>query len=136
MPHWLSLALATGCWICALYQLRMYLIYAGRIHSPAIGAIDAGPALGAVAIRSLVSFAIYGFLVLVVPWPRLITYVSLVWLCKGVVQAITAWLGTRRNNPPLAIASQKGRGYLLSVEVAALLTRAVVTAACAFFLGF
>jgi hypothetical protein len=136
MPHWLSITLAVVCWFCALQQVRMYFIYTGRIHSPTIGSIDGGPTLRAVAIRSAVTFAIYGFLVLLIPWPRLLTYVSMVWLCKEIVDALLGWVGRGVHGSTSVMLTEKGRKHYVISEFVAVLSRAVVLAVCAYFFGF
>jgi hypothetical protein len=134
MPQWLSITLAVLCWLFALQQVRMYFIYTGRAHSPMIGHIDGGPTLRAVAIRSAVAFAIYGFLVLFIPWPRVLTYVCIVWLCLEIVDAVLGWYG--RGVQGSTITTMKGRRHYLIVECAGVAMRAILVGICLYFFGF
>jgi len=136
MPHWLSITLAVACWLFALQQVRMYCIYTRRIYSPTIGPIDGGPTLCAVAIRSVVTFTIYGFLVLLIAWPRVLTYVSIIWLCREIIDALLGWVGKGVYGVTVAIMTDKGRRHYLVSESVAVLIRAVVFALCAFIFGF
>ena len=136
MPSWLSIALAVGCWLAALQQVRMYFIYAGRIYSPTIGAVEGGPTLRAVAIRSAITFIIYGFIVLLVPWPRLLTYVSAVWLCRAAIDTVFGWFGMGVNGVTVAVSTEKGRRHYLVSQAVAVFSRAIVVAVCGYFLDF
>jgi hypothetical protein len=136
MPHWLSITLATAFWLFALGQVRMYCIYTRRIGSPTIGPIDGGPTLRAVAIRSAVVCTMYGFLVLLIPWPRLLTYVSIVWVCKEMVDAMLGWLGKGVHGVEVAMMTNKGRRQYCIVQAVAVLSRAVLVVVCVYFFGF
>ena len=136
MPLWLSIILAVVSWLCALQQLRMYFTYTGRMHSSTIGSIEGGPTLRAVALRSAITFTIYGFLVLLVPWPRLLTYVSIVWLCRATIDAALVWFGKGDQSSTSAIMTDKGRRHCIISESVAVLCRAVVVVVCAYFFGF
>jgi len=57
-----------------------------------IGAMEPNPTLTATAIRSTITFAIYGIIVLLIAWPRLLTYLSLVWACRAIVTRSLAGL--------------------------------------------
>lgn len=135
MPYWLPIPLEIGCWFSALWQVRMSFIYTGRIHSPTIGPVNA-PTLRAMALLSAVQFAIYGFLVLLIPWPRLLTYASIVWLCRAIIAGLLGWVGRGVHGSTPAMLTQKGRRYYVILEFVGVLIRAVVFAACAFFFGF
>jgi hypothetical protein len=136
MPHWLSITLATAFWLFALGQVRMYFIYTRRIESPTIGPIDGGPTLRACAIRSAVVCTIYGVLVLLSTWPRLLTYVSIVWVCKEIVDAVLGWVGKGVHGVEAAIMTDKGRRNYLIVQAVAILSRVVLVLVCAHFFGF
>jgi len=114
----------------------MYFIYTGRIYSPTIGTIEGGPSLRAVAVRSAVTFAIYGFLVLLVTWPRLLTYVSLVWLCRAAVDTILGWFGGGVHHITVAVSTDKGRRHYFVSQAVAVLSRAVLVLVCGYFFGF
>src|SRR6266481_3291217 len=109
MPHWLSISLAVVCWLCALHQVRMARIYRGQIYSPTIGPMEPNPTLTAIAISSAVTSAIYGILVLLIAWPRLLTYLSLVWVCGAVADAVLGWFGPGVGGPTVAMLTEKGR---------------------------
>jgi len=136
MPHWLSIALAIAFLLFAAGQVRMYFIYTGGIESAKIGPIDGGPTLRAVAIRSAVVFTIYGVLVLLIPWPRLLTYVSIVWVCKEMVDAILGWVGKGVHGVEVSMMTDKGRRGYLVVQAVAVLSRAALVLVCAYFFGF
>lgn len=114
----------------------MYFIYTGRIGSPTIGPIDGGPTLRAVAIRSAVVCTIYGVLVLLIPWPRLLTYVSIVWVCKEMVDAVLGWFGRGVHGVEATMMTNIGRRYYLVVQAVGVLSRAVLVLLFAHFFGF
>ena len=136
MPHWLSITLAVLCWLYALQQVRMYFIYTGHIHSPQIGDIQGGPTLRAIAVRSAVVFAIYGFLVLFIPWPRVLTYVSIVWLCKEIVDDALGWYGRGIQGSTMAIMNEKGRRHYMIVALFGVAIRVVLCGICLHYFGF
>jgi len=121
-----------------IYTGRIYspTIYTGRIYSPTIGPIEGGPTLRAAAARSAITFVIYGFIVLLVPWPRLITYVSVVWLCRATLDTILGWFGQGIHAVTIAISTEKGRRHYLLSQSVAVFSRAVVVAVCGYFFGF
>ncbi|MGO8699916.1 MAG: hypothetical protein ACLQVY_19645 [Limisphaerales bacterium] len=123
-------------WLYALWQLRMYFIYTGRIHSQTIGDIDGGPTLRAVAVRSAVASTIYGFLVLFIRWPRLLTYICVVWMCVEIVDAALGWYGRGVRGSTGSLLNLKGRSYYLIVEGAGVAIRAVLVGICVYFFGF
>lgn len=136
MPRWLSIVIVIVCWLSALQQIRMYFIYTGRIYSPTIGAIEGGSTLRAVAIRSAITCVIYGFIVLLIPWPRLITYVSVVWLCRAALDTILGWFGGGIHAVTAAVSTDKGRRHYLVSQSVAVLNRAVLALVCGYFFGF
>ena len=136
IPHWLIIALAIVFWFFALAQVRVYFIYTRRIESPTIGPIDGGPTLRAIAIRSAVVCTIYGILVLLIPWPKLLTYVSIVWVCKEMVDAVLGWVGKGVHGVVAAMMTDKGRRHYVIVQAVAVLSRAFLVLLCAHFFGF
>ncbi len=136
MPRWYFITLAALFWLYALYQVRMYFIYTGRIHSQVIGNIDGGPTLRAVAIRSVVAFVVYGFLVLFIPWPRMLTYVSIVWLCMEIVDAALGLFGRGVHGITMAVSTEKGRRYQFFLQSVGVLIRAALVLVCGHFFGF
>jgi hypothetical protein len=136
MPRWYFITLATLFWLYALYQVRMYFIYTGRIHSQVIGNIDGGPTLRAVAIRSAVAFVVYGFLLLVMLWPRVLTYVSVVRLCMEIIDATLGWFGRGVHGITIAVSTEKGRRYQFFLQSVGVLIRAALVLVCAHFFGF
>jgi len=136
MPHWLSMTLTIAFWWFALGQVRMYFIYTGRIESPAIGRIEAGRTLRAIAVGSALVFTIYGVLVLVIPWPRLLTYVSVVWVCKELVEAILGWVGKGVHGVEASMMTDKGRRGYVVVHAFAVLSRVALVLVFAYFFGF
>src|SRR5262245_50414423 len=93
MPRWLAISLAVVCWCCAPKQLRMSHIYRGKIYSPAIGPIEPNPTLTAIALRSAVTLAAYGLILLTIPWPRFLTYLSLVWVWRAAADIVFGRFG-------------------------------------------
>jgi hypothetical protein len=136
MPRWLSISLGVVCWYCAFKQLRMSRIYRGKIYSPAICPIEPNAALTAIAVGSSVMFAGYGVLVLLIPWPRLLTYLSLVWVCRAVADAILCRLGAGIGGPTGAMLTEKGRRQRLLGDIVAVASRAALLAVFAYFFGF
>src|SRR5207249_5016109 len=133
MPRWLSISLAVACWFCALKQVRMSRIYRGQIYSPTIGSMQPNPTLTAIAIRSAVTFAIYGVLVLLIAWPRLLTYLSLVWACRAIVDALLGWVGAGVHGTTVGILTEKGRKHYVLTESAGVASRLVLFAIFAHF---
>src|SRR6266436_969611 len=109
MPRWLSISLAVVCWLCALKQVRMARIYKGQIYSPTIGAMEPNPTLTAIAIPATITFAIYGILVLLIAWPRLLTYLYLAWASRSIVDALLGWFGIEVHGVKVGIMTEKGR---------------------------
>jgi len=113
----------------------MYVIYTGRTYSPMVGAIEGGPTLGAVAIGSGIAFAIYGFIALLIPWPRLITYVSVVWLCRAAFDAVLGWFGKGAHRIRLVESSGNLRRHYVLCETVAVVSRGILVLACGHFFG-
>jgi hypothetical protein len=90
LPHWLSITLAVICWLFALQQIRMALIYLGLIPHPIL---PQGSHLAKIALRSAINITTYGFIVLLIPWPKLLTYFFGVIVCLTIVDAILGLFG-------------------------------------------
>jgi hypothetical protein len=90
MPHWLSVTLAVFFWLFALQQIRMALIYLGLMPHPFL---PQGAHLAKIAIRSAVKFTTYGFIVLLIPWPRLLTGFFGAIVCLTIVDLILGLAG-------------------------------------------
>jgi len=91
----------------------MYLIYTRRIYSQAMGDFEGGSVLRAIALCASITAAIYGFIVLLVPWPQLLTYVSIVWLCRGALDAALGWFGSGIHGVDVSVSTDKGRRHYL-----------------------
>jgi hypothetical protein len=108
-----------------------------RLSSQAMGDFEGGPVLRAIALRAAITAAIYGFLVLLVPWPRLLTYVCIVWLCRVAIDGILGWFGMGIHGcRPLSVSTDKGRQHYLASRFVAVFIRAVLVMACGYFFGF
>ena len=136
MPHWLAITLAVFLWLYALSQVRMYFIYTGRIHSPAIGLIQGNPTLRAVAIRSVVTSAIYGFVVLFVRWPQLLTYLSIVWSCREIVDDVLGWCGRGTHGVQWMVINEKGRRHVVIVDCFGIGVNLILVVVFVHFFGF
>ena len=90
MPPWLSITFAIICWLFSLQQIRMTLIYLGLMPHPFL---PQGAHLAKIAIRSAINFTIYGFIVLLIPWPRLLTYFFGAIVCLTIVDLILGLVG-------------------------------------------
>ena len=96
MPHWLSITLAVACWLFALAQVRITLVYMGIIDSPTVGSFQDVPTpnkLSAISIRSAITFTIFGFLFVFVAWPKLLTYFAAVWTIRAFIDAVLLCFG-------------------------------------------
>lgn len=136
MPHWLSILLAVLSGLYALQQVRMFRIYRGHIHSPTIGPMEPNPTLSAVAIRSAVTFAVFAALFLLVPWPRVLTYITGVWVCRAVVDVFLCWLGRGQFSVTAAIMTEKGRRHQVFQQSAKVIGNGVWFGVCIYFWGF
>ena len=136
MPRWLAISLALACWFCALKQVRMSRIYRGQIYSPTVGPIEPNPTLTAIAVRSAVTFAVYGVLVLLVAWPRLLTYLSLVWVCRAIADALLGWFRAGVGGPTRSMLTEKGRRRYFLGEAVAVVSRIAIFTGLAYFFGF
>jgi len=136
MPHWLSILLAIACWLFAMLQVRMSLIYRGRIHSPAIRPIEPSPTLAAIAIRSAATFVIYGFLILFTRWPQLLTYIGLIWTCRAIIDIFLGWFGRGIHASTIATLTEKGLRYYFTRNAVGVTNSAIFFGACLYFFGF
>jgi hypothetical protein len=136
MPHWLSILLAVSSGLYALQQVRMFRIYRGQIYSPTVGAMQPNPTLSAIAIRSTVTFAIIAFLFIFVPWPRVLTYITGVWVCRAVVDAVLCWLGRGQYSVAAPMLTDKGRRAFLLNSSSKVVGNAVWFGVCIYFFGF
>src|SRR6266849_157002 len=115
MPRWLSIVLAVLSGLYALQQVRMFRIYRGQTYSPTIGAMEPNPTLSAIAIRSAVTFAIVAILFLLVSWPRVLTYIAGLWMCRAGVDVFLCWTGRGQFSVTAPVLTDKGRrSYLLN----------------------
>jgi len=90
MPYWLLITFAIVCWLFALQQIRMMLIYLGLIPHPLL---PQGSHLAKIAFRSAINFTTYGFIIFLIPWPRLLTYFSGAIVCLTITDAIFSIFG-------------------------------------------
>jgi hypothetical protein len=90
MPHWLAITLAIICWFSAIQQIRMTLIYLGLIPHPLL---PQGSHLAKIAFRSAINATTYGFIVLLIPWPRLLTCLFGAIVCLTILDAVLGLFG-------------------------------------------
>jgi hypothetical protein len=117
-------------------QVRMTRIYKGQIYSPTVGDMAPNPHLTAIAIRSAITFAIYGILVLLVAWPTLLTYLSLVWAVRAVVDGFLGWFGAGVNGVSVGMLTEKGRKHYILGELVGVASRLILFGVFAYFVGF
>ncbi len=138
MPHWLLITLAIACWIWALMQSRIFLVYRGKIDSPSTGFYrgdEPNVVMSAIAIRSAVTFSIFGLLLVLVTWPRVLTYISGVWVCRAIVDVVLCWLGKGQYSVTAALLTEKGRRGLLLQESAKVVGNGVWFVVCICLFG-
>ena len=104
--------------------------------TPTLGAMQAGPHLRAAAVRSCLSFAAYGLILLLVPWPRLLTYITTVWLARNVIGALMAFKGWDAAGVDQSLMTEEGRRRHRMIQAAGAGLGIVIVAICAFFFGF
>ena len=78
--------MAAACWIQAVIQYRMFLIYGGKLDSPTTGFYKgqgSNPHLQHIAIRSSLSWAIFGIVFLFVKWPQLLSWITGLWAMRS-----------------------------------------------------
>jgi hypothetical protein len=135
MPLWLSILIAIACILWALQQFRMFLIYRGRIYSPTVGAMEPNPTLSTVAIRSSLTCIVFAALVLLVPWPRLITYVFAALTARALLDTILSAFGRGIHAIPAVTLTPKGRRAVFFNSLAKVVGNAVLCAICIYFIG-
>ncbi|SRR6266516_3399682 len=136
MPHWLSILLAVLSVLYALQQVRMFRIYRGQIYSPTIGEMQPNPTLSAIAIRSAVTFAVIAVLFVLVPWPRVLTYITGVWVFRAVVDVFLCWLGRGQFSVTAPMLTEKGRRAFVLNSAAKVVGNGVWFGVCIYFFGF
>jgi hypothetical protein len=136
MLPWLPILLAVLSGLYALQQVRMARIYRGDIYSPTIGAMEPNPTLSAIAVRSAVTFAIFGVLFLLVPWPRVLTYITGAWVCRAVIDVFLCWLGRGQFIVAAPMLTDKGQRHYLLNTSAKVVGNALWFGVCIYFFGF
>jgi hypothetical protein len=136
MPRWPSILLAVLSALFALQQVRMFRIYRGQIHSSTIGQMQPNPTLSAIAIRSAVTFAVFAVLFLLVPWPRVLTYITGVWVFRAVVDVFLCWLGRGQFSVTAPMLTEKGQRAFVLNSAAKVVGNGVWFGVCIYFFGF
>lgn len=134
--RWLTIMSAVFCGLLSFQQLRMYRIYQGSIFSTAIGSIEPNPALAAIALRSAITFTIFTFLVLLIPWPRVLTYVTGVWVCRAIIDMILCWLGRGQYRIVASMLTDRGRKASVLNASSKVVGNALWFGTCIYFFGF
>jgi len=107
------------------------LIYLGLMPHPFI---PQGSLHAKIAIRSAISFIIYGFIVLLVPWPRLVTYFCAVLVCKTIIDLILGLLGIGMyGNMVESRVNLKSNGTYLTSKI---FVFGLFVGLCAYLFGF
>ena len=136
MPLWLSIVLVVLSALYALQQVRMFRIYRGQIYSSTIGEMQPNPTLSAIAIRSAVTFAVFAALFLLVPWPRVLTYITGVWVCRAAVDVFLCWLGRGQFSVTAPMLTEKGRRAFVVNRAAKVVGNGTWFGVCIYFFGF
>ena len=97
MPTWLSVTLVVLCFLWALAQFRMVLVYMNILRSAVLApTLEPQAGLAEVALINAVSFICYGIIILLVKWPQFITYVIAFILLKSLINLVLASLSLGR----------------------------------------
>jgi hypothetical protein len=131
MPHWLLITIAVFFWLFALKQVRMTFIYLGLVPHPFI---PRGFHLAKIAILSAINFTIYGFIVFLISWPKMLTYFFGAIVCMTVVDGILGLVGLGMFGD--MIESQihlKSQATYLTSKIAVF---DLITWLCFYFFGF
>jgi hypothetical protein len=136
MPHRLFILLAVLSALYALQQVRMFRIYRGQIYSPTIGEMQPNPTLSAIAIRSAVTFAVFAALFLLVPWPRVLTYITGVWVFRAVIDVFLCSVGRGQFSITAPMLTEKGRGAFVVNSAAKVVGNGIWFGVCTYFFGF
>jgi len=131
MSHRLLPAIAIGCFLYALVQVRMVVVYIGRIRSSDVGRVE-GAALAATAAKRALAFSAYGAILFLVAWPKLLTYVSTVWIVEGSVGSALARVRAIGDS----MSTEAGRRRYLRRVLFSLGFRGLAFLAAAYWFGF
>ena len=135
MPLWISIPIAIACILWALQQFRMFLVYRGRIYSPTVGAMEPNPTLSAVAMRSALTCIVFAALVLLVPWPKLITYIFAAFTVRALLDTILATFGRGIHAMPCVELTPKDRRAVFVNALSKVIGNAALCAICIYFIG-
>ncbi len=135
MPRWISIPLAIAAILYALQQVRMFFIYRGRIYSPTIGAMEPNPTLSAVAIRSAVTCIVFAVLVLLIPWPKLLTYIFVALTARALLDAIFCAFSRGIYGVTAATLTPKGHRAVFVNSLSKAVGNAVLCGVCIYFIG-
>jgi len=113
----------------------MCLIYPGSISSPTVGIIGNNGNLKSLAVRSAITFVIYGFIILLIPWPRFVTYIAALWTLRAMADTTLAFNGRGIHALTLASRTLEGRRHYMISQTIAFFNRALLTVS-AYFLGY
>lgn len=139
MPLWLAITIAVFCGLSVLAQIHMWRVYSGKVDSPTTGFSKGGEPSGplaSTAIRSAISFAVYGILVLVVRWPQLLTYLAAFWVIRSVADLVICALGRGMYSVDMRILNEKGQKAYVINQFYWVLFRVALFGACIYFFGF
>ena len=94
MTSWLPKLIAVFCFCWAFAQARMYFVYKGVVQSPTVGPFDGPqPTLMHTALRSALSFVIFGLILPFVSWPTLVIGIVGVIVLRSVIDVFLFLVG-------------------------------------------
>ena len=139
MPYWTSIVVAILFWLWAAAQTRMIMVYWGKLDSPVTGFSKGGepnPVLAATAIRAAITFAALGLAVLFTPWPKVLTYITAIWMIRGCVDVALCSLGIAQFRAIASMWTEKGRRHFILNTCAKAFGNFIWFGVCAYFFGF
>jgi hypothetical protein len=142
MPLWLAIPLAVCCWFSAIMQVRMSLIYSGKIDSPVTGFYrgqGGNATLRSIAIRSAISCSAYGIIFLTVPWPTVLTFIAIIWTSNALFDFVLFWFGAGVYSIDMNIVKLEARRgvvvELVARQLALLAFKGCLVGLCIYFFG-
>ena len=135
MPTWLSVTLCGVCILWAVAQARTFLVYMHVLRSAVLPTTESPqPALVHSALSDAITFACYGMIVLLIRWPKLVTYIIAVLLLKSLINMILASLGLGKFSG-IELAP-KGKRYQTLLESVPFIVYLLTIIGSALWLGY
>jgi len=139
MGKWLPFIIAGICWLWALAQIRMVMIYWGKLDSPAIGFYKGGepnPVLSAIAIRAVITFIVFGFVFFFIPWPKVFTYITAILVLRGIIDIILCSLRCGQYTVDISVIPEKAKQHLVTHVITTKIWIVLFFGVCLYFFGF